>query len=98
LEEIAAEKARIIKKKNAMVLYLTTEKVYNRIQERRVERDAAEVDVGMIDFKDEIQKYKPVLGTDEADKDVDAAADLDEVKDILDLLQDIAGRINTDKE
>ncbi|MDR1560117.1 MAG: hypothetical protein LBS84_10565 [Clostridiales bacterium] len=98
MEEIAAEKARIIKKKNAMVLYLTTEKVYNRIQERRVERDAAEVDVGMIDFKDEIQKYKPVLGTDEADKDVDAAADLDEVKDILDLLQDIAGRINTDKE
>ncbi|MDR2648572.1 MAG: hypothetical protein LBB94_02485 [Clostridiales bacterium] len=52
----------------------------------------------MIEFKDEIQKYKPVLGSDEADKDVNAAANLDEVKDILDLLQDIAGRINTDKE
>ncbi|MDR2648571.1 MAG: bifunctional folylpolyglutamate synthase/dihydrofolate synthase [Clostridiales bacterium] len=33
LEEIAAEKAGIIKKKNVTVLYLTTEKVYNRIQE-----------------------------------------------------------------
>ena len=52
----------------------------------------------MIDFKDEIQKYKPVLGSDEVDKVVNSATYLDEIKDILDLLQDIAGRINTDKE
>jgi len=52
----------------------------------------------MIDFKDEIQKYQPVLGTGEVDKVVNSAAYLDEIKDILDLLQDIAGRINTNKE
>ena len=51
----------------------------------------------MIDFKDEILKYKPVLGSDEVDKIVSATY-LDEMKDILDLLQDIAGRINIDKE
>jgi len=52
----------------------------------------------MIDFKDEIQKYKPVLGAEDVDKIVNSAAYLDEIKDILDLLQDISGRINTNKE
>jgi len=32
MQEIAGEKAGITKKKKRMVLYLTTEKVYNRIQ------------------------------------------------------------------
>ena len=52
----------------------------------------------MIDFKEEIQKYKPVLGSDEVDKILNSDMYLDEIKDILDLLQDIAGRINADKE
>jgi len=52
----------------------------------------------MIDFREEIQKYKPVLGSDEVDKTMDSETYLDEAKDILDLLQDIAGRINADKE
>jgi hypothetical protein len=50
--------------------------------------------IQLIDFKAEIQKYKPVLGTDEADKNVDYTAYSDEVKDILDLLQDIAHKVN----
>ena len=52
----------------------------------------------MIDFKEEIQKYKPVLGSDEVDVKVNSDMYLDEIKDILDLLQDIAGRIKADKE
>jgi len=52
----------------------------------------------MIDFKEEIQKYKPVAGSDEVDKIVNSDLYSDEIKDILDLLQDIAGRINADKE
>ena len=51
----------------------------------------------MIDFKEEIQKYKPVLGSDEVDKTIKTDKYLDETKDILDLLQEIAGRINADK-
>ena len=52
----------------------------------------------MIDFKEEIQRYKPVLGSDEVDKTLDPYKYLNETKDILDLLQEIAGRINADKE
>ena len=52
----------------------------------------------MIDFKEEIQKYKPVLGSDEVDKSINTDSYLNEAKDILDLLQEIAGRINADKE
>ena len=52
----------------------------------------------MIDFKEEIQKYKPVLGSDEVDKALGSDNYLNEAKDILDLLQEIAGRINADKE
>jgi len=52
----------------------------------------------MIDFKEEIQKYKPVTGSDEVDKIENSDTYVDEIKDILDLLQDIAGRMNADKE
>jgi len=52
----------------------------------------------MIDFKEEIQKYKPVLGSDEVNKTLSSDTYLDEAKDILDLLQDIVRRINADKE
>jgi len=52
----------------------------------------------MIDFKEEIQKYKPVIGSDEVDNIINSDMYLDEIKDILDLLQDIAGRIDADKE
>ena len=52
----------------------------------------------MIDFKEEIQKYKPVLGSDEVEKTFNSDRYLNEAKDILDLLQEIAGRINAGKE
>jgi len=52
----------------------------------------------MIDFKEEIQKYKPVLGSDEVDKTVNAGSNSDEARDILDLLQEIAGRLKAAKE
>ena len=52
----------------------------------------------MIDFKEEIQKYKPVLGSDEADKTENSDTNSNEARDILDLLQEIAGRLNSDKE
>ena len=44
----------------------------------------------MIDFKEEIQKYKPVLETDE----VETAVQSDEVKDIMDLLQYVIRKIS----
>ena len=52
----------------------------------------------MIDFKDEIQKYKPVLGSEEVDKTINSAMNLDEMKDILDLLQEIANQAKSSKE
>jgi len=48
----------------------------------------------MIDFKEEIQKYKPVIGLD----DVETAVRSDEVKDLLDLLQYIVRKIPSGKE
>ena len=51
----------------------------------------------MIDFKEEIQKYLPVLGSDEVDKTVDTGANSNEARDILGLLQEIAERLNADK-
>ena len=46
----------------------------------------------MIDFKEEINKYKPVRTVD----DVEAALQ-DEVLDIMDLLQYISGRTSDDE-
>ena len=47
----------------------------------------------MIDFKEEIQKYKPVLETDE----VESAVQSDETKDLMDLLQYIIRKISAGK-
>jgi len=52
----------------------------------------------VIDFKTEIQKYKPVLGSDDVDSAANTANYLDEIKDILDILQDIAGQVNNNKD
>jgi hypothetical protein len=43
----------------------------------------------MIDFKTEIEKYKPVLSVDE----VESAVYSNEAKDIIDLLQHITEKI-----
>ena len=43
----------------------------------------------MIDFKTEIEKYKPVLNVDE----VENAVYSDEVKDVIDLLQYITQKV-----
>jgi cell fate (sporulation/competence/biofilm development) regulator YmcA (YheA/YmcA/DUF963 family) len=48
----------------------------------------------MIDFKEEISKYKPVMGMD----DVERAVQSDEVKDVMDLLQYITKRISSERE
>jgi hypothetical protein len=48
----------------------------------------------MIDFKEEINNYKPVLGMDDVEDAVKNAA-FDEIKDIMDLLQYISGKIST---
>jgi len=45
----------------------------------------------MIDFREEIQKYKPVLETDE----VESAIQSDEIKDLMDLLQYIIRKISS---
>jgi len=37
----------------------------------------------MIDFEEEISKYKPILGID----DVESSIQTDEIKDMMDLLQ-----------
>lgn len=47
----------------------------------------------MIDFKEEINKYKPVLSVDNVETAVN-----DEVRDMMDLLQYITKQIPTDKE
>lgn len=48
----------------------------------------------MIDFKEEINKYKPVIGMD----DVEKAVQTDEVRDVMDLLQYLAKQISTERE
>ena len=45
----------------------------------------------MIDFKTEIEKYKPVLSVD----DVENAVYSDEVKDVIDLLQYITQKMGS---
>ena len=47
----------------------------------------------MIDFKEEISKYKPVLTVDEVESVVN-----DEVRDIMDLLQQISRQLNSKEE
>jgi len=49
----------------------------------------------MIDFKEEINKYKPVLSVEEVEGAVKNAS-FDELKDIMDMLQYISGKL--DKE
>ena len=47
----------------------------------------------MIDFKEEISKFKPVLSVDEVESVVN-----DEVGDMMDLLQYISKQMNSAKE
>ena len=47
----------------------------------------------MIDFKEEINKYKPVLSVDDVENVVN-----DEVKDIMDLLQHLTRQMTEAKE
>jgi len=47
----------------------------------------------MIDFKEEINKYKPVLSVDDVESVVN-----DEVKDMMDLLQYLTKQIKNAKE
>ena len=47
----------------------------------------------MIDFKEEINKYKPVLSVDDVESVVN-----DEVRDMMDLLQYITKQIKEAKE
>ena len=47
----------------------------------------------MIDFKDEINKYKPVLSVDDVESVVG-----NEVKDIMDLMQHILNQLKEAKE
>ena len=48
----------------------------------------------MLDFKEEISKYQPVMGMD----DVERAVQSDEVKDMMDLLQYITRQISSERE
>lgn len=48
----------------------------------------------MIDFKEEINKYRPVMQIE----DVETAVHSDEIKDVMDMLQYITKQIATDKE
>ncbi|MCL2618860.1 MAG: hypothetical protein FWD98_07400 [Defluviitaleaceae bacterium] len=43
----------------------------------------------MLDFKEELKKFKPVLGMDDVEKSIKS----DEVKDVMDLLQYISTKI-----
>lgn len=48
----------------------------------------------MIDFREEISKYKPLVSID----DVEVAVQTDEVRDVMDLLQYIAKQVSTERE
>jgi hypothetical protein len=48
----------------------------------------------MLDFKEELKKYSPILDVD----DVEAAIESDEIQDIQDLLQNLLRRMNSEKE
>lgn len=47
----------------------------------------------MLDFKEEISKYKPILGV----KDIEKSVNNDDVKDIMDLLAHLSKQINTQR-
>jgi len=47
----------------------------------------------MIDFKEEINKYRPILSVDDVESVIN-----DEVKDMMDLLQYITKQIKESKE
>lgn len=47
----------------------------------------------MIDFKEELKKYKPILEVD----DIETSIQSDEIKDIEDLLQNLSKKLD-DKE
>ncbi|MDR1664607.1 MAG: hypothetical protein LBR83_06785 [Clostridiales bacterium] len=49
----------------------------------------------MIDFKEEIKKYKPALGMENVE-DAVKDAPFDEMKDVMDLLQYISNKIPTE--
>jgi hypothetical protein len=48
----------------------------------------------MIDFKEELKKYNPILDMD----DVETAIKSDEIQDIQDLLQNLVKKMNSEKE
>lgn len=48
----------------------------------------------MIDFKEELKKYSPILEVD----DVEIAIQSNEIQDIEDLLQILSRKINSEKE
>ena len=48
----------------------------------------------MIDFKEELKKYRPIMDMD----DVEYAVQSDEVQDIMDLLQYLTMQISREKE
>ena len=47
----------------------------------------------MLDFKEEVLKYKPILETDEVAKAIDS----DEIQDVMDLLQHIKDQVSESK-
>ncbi len=49
--------------------------------------------IPMIDFREELEKYKPALTMD----DVENSVHSDEVQDIMDLLQVITKKVNKEK-
>ena len=45
--------------------------------------------IDLLDFKEELKKFKPVLGMDDVEKSIKS----DEVKDVMDLLQYLSTKI-----
>ena len=46
--------------------------------------------ISLLDFKEELKKYKPVMGMDDVEKSIKS----DEVKDLMDLLQYISTKVS----
>lgn len=44
----------------------------------------------MLDFKEELKKYKPVLGMEDVEKSIKS----DEVKDVMDMLQYLSNKLS----
>ena len=45
--------------------------------------------IALLDFKEELKKYKPVMGMEDVEKSIKS----DEVKDVMDLLQYLSTKI-----